>query len=244
MKENKSNKFNLVERRDVLRMLGACSFLTLPNWVLGKNRIWAPKDLPLTPSQTQGPFYPNPTIEQQLFNDTDLIQKLGDHEFAIGKRVIVEGVITDCAGMPLPNSIVEIWQACASGRYNHQFDDENPGLLDNNFQFWGRAITAKDGKYSFKTVIPGKYPGRTARHIHYRVDSPGFRRLTTQCYFSDYGEDNKQDFLYQDLSSAERDLVTVELDKPTFGLHTGPGTRSRKGNPFFVGQFNMVLERI
>lgn len=237
MKESRS-KFTLAERRNVLKYLGAAATLALPGWVLGENALWVPEDLPITPQQTEGPFYPETTIEQQLFNDTDLIRKLGSHEVAKGKPITVEGIIMDRKGKPLANSTVEVWQACASGRYNHSRDSNNPGLLDNNFQFWGRAVTGEDGRYSFNSIIPGKYPGRTGRHIHYRVDSEGFKRSTTQCYFSDFGEDNMRDGIYRSLNAKERKLVTVEFDKRE------PAKAEAKPNPkspLWVGQFNVVL---
>ena len=219
MKHSRTHFTNL-ERRNVLKVLLAGSTLALPNWVLGQNSIWAPTstqdsdELALTPSQTEGPFYPDKTIQQELFNDTDLSRKLGDHEAAKGQLVVVEGFIKDQKGTPLMNSVVEVWQACASGRYHHSRDDRNPSLLDNNFQFWGRAITGDDGRYSFTTIIPGKYPGRMGRHIHFRVDAQNFSRCSTQCYFSEFGEDNMRDGIYKKLTREERKLVTVEVDKP------------------------------
>lgn len=234
------SKFSLAERRNVLKVLGAGATLTLPGWALAKNSLWVPEDLPLTPQQTEGPFYPAPTIEQQLYNDTDLSRKLGDHEVAKGQQAIVEGVIQDRKGKPLVNAIVEVWQACASGRYHHSRDDRNPGLLDNNFQFWGRVLTGENGRYSFSTIIPGKYPGRTARHIHYRVDTDGFKRCTTQCYFSDYGDDNLKDGIYTSLNREERQLVTVEFDKPTSSRDTTGKNKAPAVQPW-KGQFDVVL---
>ncbi len=223
-------KFTLADRRNVLRTLGVAATLAFPGWVMGKSSLWVPEDLPVTPQQTEGPFYPRKSIEQQLVNDTDLSRKLAGHEFAKGQQAVVEGVIRDRKGAPLKGSLVEIWQACATGRYNHSRDDDNSGLLDNNFQFWGRAITGEDGKYSFKTIIPGKYPGRTARHIHYRVDAEGFRRCSTQCYFSDFGEDNMRDGLYLDLNRKERELVTIEFDKPVETKKAGEGAKPAATN--------------
>ena len=189
--------------------------MSLPGWALGCGGLWMPgDDLPLTPKQTEGPFYPETAIDKQLFNDTDLQQKIAGHEFAKGQMITINGVVQDQRGKPLAGSIVEVWQACASGRYLHSRDDKNPLLLDNNFQFWGRAITEADGKYAFKTIIPGMYSGRTGRHIHYRVDAPDHRRLTTQCYFSDFGDDNARDGIYRRLNPQERNQVTVQVDKP------------------------------
>lgn len=206
---------SILGRRHFLQALSGGLACVVPGWALAANGLWMPnEDLPLTPTQTEGPFYPETAIEQQMFNDTDLSQKMAGHEFAKGQLVVVNGTVTDQRGQPLAGSVIEVWQACASGRYNHSRDGENPLLLDNNFQFWGRAVTADDGKYSFRTIIPGKYPGRTGRHIHYRIDSPNHKRLVTQCYFSEYGEDNSKDGIYQRLDAKQRQQVTVELDKP------------------------------
>jgi protocatechuate 3,4-dioxygenase beta subunit len=223
-----------VGRRRFLQFLGAGTTLAFPGWALGKNSLWMPEELPVTPTQTEGPFYPETSIEKQLFSDTDLIQKLGGHEFAKGQQTTITGTVRDRSGRPLNGAVVEIWQACATGRYNHSRDNKNPSLLDNNFQFWGRAITAEDGKYSFKTIIPGKYPGRTGRHIHYRIDAGGFKRLSTQCYFSDFGEDNMRDGIYNRLTPKERKLVTVEFDKPK--------SDDGKSKPW-SGKFDVVLAK-
>lgn len=203
-------------RRSFLGVLAGGMTLSLPGWALGRCGLWLPgDDLPLTPRQNDGPFYPETAIDKQLINDTDLHQRLAGHEFAKGQVIVVDGVIKDQRGMPLAGSIVEIWQACATGRYHHSQDEKNTSLLDNNFQFWGRAITEADGKYSFKTIIPGTYPGRTARHIHYRVDSNGHQRFSTQCFFSDFGDDNARDDIYGKLNPQERNQLTVQVDKPT-----------------------------
>lgn len=239
--KNSSTTHSITERRNILKALAAGATLAVPGWALANNALWMPEDLPLTPHQTEGPFYPETTIEQQLYSDTDLSRKLGDHEFAKGQQCVVEGAVLDRKGKPVNGSVVEIWQACSSGRYNHSLDDQNPGLLDNNFQFWGRAVTGEDGRYSFKTIVPGKYPGRTARHIHYRVDADGFRRCTTQSYFSDFGEDNMRDGIYRSLNRKERELVTVEFDKPTPETDKNQkGKRKEKVKPW-RGEFNVVL---
>ena len=224
--------FSIEERRNVLKVLAAGATLALPGWSK-QNLLFLPDELPVTPQQTEGPFYPKPTIEQQLFNDTDLRRKLDNHAFARGQDCQINGTILDRKGKPVRNSVVEIWQACASGRYNHSRDNENQALLDNNFQFWGRAITGEDGKYSFKTIIPGKYPGRTARHIHYRVQAQGFKRCSTQCYFSEYGDDNRRDGIYSSLDRKGREQLTVELDKSAAGKD--------KSRSLWSGKFDLVL---
>lgn len=198
----------------MLQVLTGGMALALPGWTLRKNGLWMPDDLlPVTPSQTEGPFYPEIEIAKQLFSDTDLSQKMDGHEFAKGQSIELGGIVRNRKGTPLEGAIVEIWQACSTGRYNHSRDQNKKALLDNNFQFWGRAITGADGRYAFKTIIPGLYQGRMGRHIHFRIDREGMKRLTTQCYFSDYGEDNAKDSLYRQLNAEQRRQLTVELNK-------------------------------
>jgi protocatechuate 3,4-dioxygenase beta subunit len=93
-------------------------------------------------------------------------------------------------------------------------------------------VTGDDGKYSFKTIIPGKYPGRMGRHIHYRIDSPNRKRLVTQCYFSDFGDDNAKDGIYRQLNDLQRRQVTVELDKPADAAQP------------WSGSFNIVMPKV
>lgn len=228
---------DLFQRRSFLRTLAAGATLALPGWALASNRLWMPTDdLPFTPQQTEGPFYPQPTIEQQLHNDTDLRRKLGTDALALGQPINLSGMIKTATGKPIQNAVVEVWQACASGRYNHARDQSQP-KLDQNFQFWGRSVTAGDGKYTFQSIIPGKYPGRNGRHIHFRVDAAGHHRCSTQCYFDKYGEDNMRDGIYRSLDKAERKLVTVEVDtaKPapaaTQGAATSSGSANHQADP-------------
>ena len=262
---------SLFDRRNVLKTIASAATLAMPGWVLGANSIWIPEDLTPTPRQTEGPFYPQPTIEQQMFNDTDLIRKLGTDAVALGQQCIVAGSVKNQKGKPIQGAVVEVWQACASGRYNHERDSRNPRPLDKNFQFWGKAITGEDGKYLFKTIVPGKYPGRTARHIHYRVDAAGYRRCSTQSFFSDYGEDNMQDGLYRQLDRKQRELLTIEFDKPTgeakkeakaetkkaqaasspaksdktvtAKTEGAPSDTPKKKEAFWTGQFDIVLAK-
>jgi protocatechuate 3,4-dioxygenase, beta subunit len=204
----------LANRRLFLQMLSGGMTIALPGWSQSAQGLWVPEDdLPATPSQTEGPFYPDTAIEKQMFNDTDLVQKMAGHEYAKGQPVVVQGIVRDRKGRPQIGAVVEVWQACAAGRYNHSRDNSTKHLLDNNFQFWGRAITGEDGKYSFTTIIPGLYPGRMGRHIHYRIDTKDYKRLTTQCYFSEFAQDNAKDTIYQSLNAKDRDLVTVQLEK-------------------------------
>jgi len=104
----------------------------------------------------------------------------------IGERIIVAGRVFDTEGKPLRNTLVEIWQANACGRYRHRF----PAPLDPNFSGAGRAVTDEHGRYRFVTVKPGPYPWGNhynawrPAHIHFSLLGRAFaQRLVTQMYF-------------------------------------------------------------
>jgi protocatechuate 3,4-dioxygenase beta subunit len=107
----------------------------------------------------------------------------------LGERIIVTGRVLDSSGRPVPNTLVEVWQANAAGRYIHQ-RDQHPAPLDPNFTGAGRCLTDDEGRYRFVTVKPGAYPWRNHHnawrpaHIHFSVFGTAFtQRLVTQMYF-------------------------------------------------------------
>jgi protocatechuate 3,4-dioxygenase, beta subunit len=106
-----------------------------------------------------------------------------------GERIIVTGRVVEEDGRPVPNTLVEIWQANAGGRYQHE-GDQHPAPLDPNFSGAGRTLTDADGKYEFVTVKPGAYPWKNhpnawrPAHIHFSLFGRAFSsRLVTQMYF-------------------------------------------------------------
>jgi len=101
----------------------------------------------------------------------------------------VHGRVSDSYGQPVRSSLVEVWQANASGRYIHQVD-QHPAPLDPNFVGAGRCLTDDEGRYRFVTVKPGPYPWRNhsnawrPAHIHFSLFGRAFtQRLVTQMYF-------------------------------------------------------------
>jgi protocatechuate 3,4-dioxygenase, beta subunit len=121
--------------------------------------------------------------------DNDLILNYAKSGEPIGERTIVHGCVLDGNGRPVPNTLVEVWQANAGGRYRHT-NDTYIAPIDPNFGGCGRTITDDNGHYAFRTVKPGAYPFRNhvnswrPAHIHFSVFGSGFaQRLITQMYF-------------------------------------------------------------
>ncbi len=173
----------------------------------------------LTPEQTEGPFYP---IQDQADKNNDLTQVKGKFGSATGKIALLRGVIQDDFCRPIKGAMVEIWQACHTGKYNHP-SDPNPAKLDPNFQYWGQAITNEKGEYFFKTIVPGAYPADNTwirpPHIHFKVHLRGYEELTSQLYWKGHPL-NKKDRILQSLSKEERDRVVVDF-KEVNGIQQG-----------------------
>ena len=156
-----------------------------------------------TPRQATGPFYPEALPSE---SDADLV-RIGPGPAALGEEIEVTGQVLGMDGRPIAGGFVELWQANANGRYSHSRDN-SPAPLDPNFQGYGVVRTDEQGRYRFRTIKPGEYPGRT-RHLHFRIGGPGFEALPTQMYFAgDTG--NAGDFLWNGIRDiSARDAVTV-----------------------------------
>jgi protocatechuate 3,4-dioxygenase beta subunit len=106
-----------------------------------------------------------------------------------GERIIVTGRVLDSGGRPVPDTLVELWQTNAAGRYRHVVD-QHDAPLDPNFTGLGRCVTDSAGRYRFTTIKPGAYPWRNhpnawrPAHIHFSLFGRSFtQRLVTQMYF-------------------------------------------------------------
>jgi protocatechuate 3,4-dioxygenase beta subunit len=153
----------------------------------GSTRLRHPKQPPLripqSVTETTGPHF----AASRFAPIADLSMVTGKP--AIGERIIVRGRVTDEADRPVPNTMIEIWQANAAGRYDHP-GDQHDAPLDPSFHGEGRVFTDAEGWYQFVSIKPGSYPWGNhpnawrPNHIHYSLFGTGFgQRLITQMYF-------------------------------------------------------------
>ncbi|MEA2394669.1 MAG: protocatechuate 3,4-dioxygenase, beta subunit [Solirubrobacteraceae bacterium] len=140
--------------------------------------------LPHTRTELTGPVFGHDAVGEL---DHDLTRQ---HDAdPLGERIVVGGRVLDGDGRPVRNTLVEIWQANAAGRYVHPVD-QHPAPLDPNFTGAGRCMTDDEGNYRFVTVKPGAYPWGNHEnawrpaHIHFSLFGGAFaQRLVTQMYF-------------------------------------------------------------
>jgi protocatechuate 3,4-dioxygenase, beta subunit len=131
-----------------------------------------------TPQMTLGPFYP---VIRPADADTDLTRIGRRGPRALGEVIDVAGEVLRADGTtPVTGAVVEVWQAAASGAYNHP-SDPNSAPRDPNFQGFARMVTDRLGRFRFRTIKPGPY-GARAPHIHFDVIGR-HRRLITQMLF-------------------------------------------------------------
>lgn len=160
-----------------------------------------------TPSATEGPFYPTQAMRYDDI-DNDLVKITGEVERAGGEIVRLGGRVLDSQGKPLRSARVEIWQCDVGGRYLHR-GDHGSKPRDRAFQGFGHDLTDADGGYTFRTIKPVPYSGRTP-HIHVKVVLGNRERLTTQFYLPDH-PGNANDWLYQRIPVELRERVTLNF---------------------------------
>ena len=136
----------------------------------------------IAPFQTVGPFFQ--VLVGQVRGRDVLV---GDE--TQGTRITIEGTVFDGGGAPMPDALVEIWQADACGRYHHPADTRD-GAIDAAFWGFGRAATGPTGRYLFETIKPGVVPGPDDRaqapHILVSITARGvLTRYITRLYFAD-----------------------------------------------------------
>ena len=159
--------------------------------------------------------------------DNDLTKNAVKNGDPIGERIVVHGRVLDERGHPVRNTLIEIWQANAAGRYIHKVDQHN-APLDPNFLGGGRCLTDNEGRYKFYTIKPGAYPWGNhhnawrPNHIHFSLIGPHIAsRLVTQMYFP--GDPLQQyDPIFLGTPKKARELLIpkfqLELTEPNFAL--------------------------
>ena len=121
--------------------------------------------------------------------DDDLTRNAVKNGAPLGERIVVTGRVLDEDARPVPDTLIEIWQANAAGRYIHKID-QHDAPLDPNFLGAGRCVTDSEGRYRYYTIKPGAYPWGNHQnawrpvHIHLSLFGYSFdQRLVTQMYF-------------------------------------------------------------
>jgi protocatechuate 3,4-dioxygenase beta subunit len=145
-----------------------------------------PIRIPQSLCELTGPLYGHDIVRP---GDADLTTNAGTGAAALGERIRVSGRVLEEDGRPVPNTLIEVWQCNAAGRYPH-VRDTHDAPLDPNFLGAGRVLSDAEGRYHFTTIKPGAYPWRNnynawrPAHIHLSLLGPAFiTRLVTQLYF-------------------------------------------------------------
>ncbi|HYZ16134.1 MAG TPA: protocatechuate 3,4-dioxygenase subunit alpha [Candidatus Acidoferrum sp.] len=165
-----------------------------------------------TASQTIGPFF-REGLKRPAWADLT-------RDGAAGDVVRIEGTVYDGDRSGIPDALLEIWQADASGRYAHP-EDPRGASAQPGFRGFGRACTEADGRFWFKTIVPGPVPGlggaAQAPHIELTVFARGLlKRLVTRIYFGDRTAENANDPLLASIAdeSVRRTLIAERTEHP------------------------------
>lgn len=167
-----------------------------------------------TPQLTTGPFYP---VLRPLDDDADLTKLRGRRGLAQGSVIDIAGRVLTESGRPLRGATLDLWQANSFGRYDHPADPAQ-APLDPAFQGAALLRTDRDGRFRFRTVLPGPY-GNRARHIHFDV-SGRRRRLVTQMFFPE--ERNEEDRLFRAIFTQAQKAAAVARLAPAASDTGGP----------------------
>ena len=195
--------------------------------------------IPQTLTEITGPVYGDDSVK---IEEADLTRQHAGEP--LGERIIVHGRVLDESGQPVPNTLIEIWQANAGGKYRH-VNDNYLAAADPNFHGCGRTLSDADGWYRFRTIKPGPYPWRNRindwrpAHIHYSIFGHSFvTRLITQLYFE--GDPLLRHCpIYHsipDVGARERLVATLDLDETipldTIAYRFDIVLRGRRQTPF------------
>lgn len=199
-----------IGRRHVVRGLAALTTAALVPGVartLVGEALAATERVP-TPAQTVGPFYPTDWGGDA---DNDLVRVVGEAAQAQGQITHILGRVLDTSGNPIPGAAIEIWQCDSTGIYRHPRDTHWFRERDGGFQGRGRATADTRGAYTFRTIKPVAYPGRTP-HIHFAITAPGRAPLITQMYVAGEVQNERDGILNGIRDPRQRDSVIVRLE--------------------------------
>ncbi len=171
----------------------------------------------LTPSQTVGPYFHLgldwPGANRLVADDTP------------GQHIVIQGQVLDGDGVPVPDALVEIWQADDQGRYCDGHGDGHGGDAGAGFRGAGRTAVDGDGRFLFETVKPGGVDdaaGRQAPHVNLALFARGLLvHLYTRIYFEDEAAANATDPVLAQVPDARRATLVArrEGDHYTFDIH-------------------------
>jgi protocatechuate 3,4-dioxygenase beta subunit len=226
-----------------------------------------------TPRQSLGPFFPDdgdevrairenpdPALPISQANDQDLTFVKGRKGRAKGPIIYLQGrVLNARTGRPIPHTMIIMWSASASGRYNHKGDEgmysfphPKTGEIihrthDEHFQYWGRAVTNEQGDYWFKTIVPGFYPIDLEAglyrpsHLHFKFLPPGAPPFVTQLYFRGEHIPNNalnQELLPKDVVILDAGLTPEEQERVIVDYAPDPTGKVTDG---LVGRYDFVI---
>jgi len=144
-------------------------------------------DLAPTPACHDGDEPTLPEIEGPFFKPKSPRRSDLREGGIAGRPVELSGVVLTRACRPVANALVDLWHADAGGEYDNR-----------GFRLRGHVFTDAQGRYAFRTIMPGLYPGRT-RHYHVKVQAPNRPVLTTQFYFPDEPQNRADEFFHREL---------------------------------------------
>ena len=163
-----------------------------------------PPTLAQTPSQTIGPFF-SYALTPHAYGRPTLVGNVLADTASQGQLIHIAGRVTDGAGAPVADALVEIWQANAAGRYQHPEDARDQIPLDDAFTGCGRVGTEADGRYQFTSIKPGAIGDGQAPHINVVVSARGMLlHVFTRIYFADEGAANAYDRVLASVPAARR----------------------------------------
>ena len=181
---------------------------------------------PPTSSQTVGPFFHLGMVYLERDNFVA--------EGVAGERITIRGTVLDGDGQPVPDAVLEIWQADSAGHYPSEFAPQDPA--SPRFLGFGRIETDDRGEFKFTTIKPGRVPAPDgsfqAPHIVVTLFSRGLLKpLRTRLYFPDE-PGNVDDVV----------LRQVPTDRRSTLVASHAGTRGAQNPPENIFEWNIVMQ--